>query len=261
MCRFKSGIILKNKIELTPMYNESHSSKLENLNINDDTFGARKVFVRAELIPSNGDISSDIDTWKYVVDQDVVPDWYEADPKKYELEFREKVKEWVSKNIVFICGEPCTILKREAGNIYFHTCNSLFQCDFGSNNNYAESNIRRKLLECDFTQKLINHYKDQLIPVSIDLTSMDGLKDYGVISGGDLIGIPDLNLYRECRENIFVGDKWWWLSTPNSTPSGLGASSVRYVRGDGYVSYDDYGWCWGARPFFILPSLIFKSSF
>lgn len=260
MCRFKSGIILKNKIELTPMYNESHSSKLENLNINDDTFGARKVFVRAELIPSNGDISSDIDTWKYVVDQDVVPDWYEADPKKYELEFREKVKEWVSKNIVFICGEPCTILKREAGNIYFHTCNSLFQCDFGSNNNYAESNIRRKLLECDFTQKLINHYKDQLIPVSIDLTSMDGLKDYGVISG-DLIGIPDLNLYRECRENIFVGDKWWWLSTPNSTPSGLGPSGVRCVRDDGLVVYDGFDWCEGARPFFILPSLIFKSSF
>lgn len=260
MCRFKSGIIMKNKIELTPIYNESHSSKLKNMNISDDSFGARKVFVRAELIPPNGDISSDIDTWEFVVDQDIVPDWYEEDPKKYEDEFREKVKEWVTKNITFICGEPCTILKKDEDNIYFHTCNSLFQCQFGSNNNYVESHLRNKLLECDFTQNLINQYKGQLIPVKMDLTSMDGLKDYGEISG-DLIGIPDLNLYRECRENIFVGDKWWWLSTPNSTSSGLGASDVRCVGDGGYVNYNDCDWSRDVRPFFILPSLIFESSF
>ncbi len=35
MCKFKSGIILKNKVVLTPEGNESHSDLLESLGIED----------------------------------------------------------------------------------------------------------------------------------------------------------------------------------------------------------------------------------
>lgn len=51
MCRFKSGIILKNKIVIAPEDNESHSDLLESLGIKDDYIGASKTFVRAELVP------------------------------------------------------------------------------------------------------------------------------------------------------------------------------------------------------------------
>lgn len=252
MCRFKSGLIFKNKVELTPIYNESHSSMLNNLGISDTDFNARKVFVRAELIPYENDFMSDISKWKYIVDQDVTPDWYEEDPKKYEEMFREEVKEWRDKNIIMICGQPCTKLKEENGNTYYHLCKPLFTSEFGADNNYANSMVRKELLEHEFTLSLQKEYGDRLVPAVMDLTALDGLKDYGKIT--DIVGIPDLNLYRECRENMLVGDRWWWLSTPNSTPSGTGSSYVQYVGGGGIVGWDGCDWNSDVRPFFIIKS-------
>ena len=60
MCQFKSGIILKNKVVLTPEENESHSDLLERLGIADTHMNASKTFVRAELIPKNDDKMTEI---------------------------------------------------------------------------------------------------------------------------------------------------------------------------------------------------------
>lgn len=255
MCNFLSAIMLKGKNVLAPIYNQSHSRMIEKLGLEDDSFNARKVFVRAELRPYYGDLLSDIDKWQFVVDQDVVPDWYETASGKYEERVRTDVKEWVSKNIVEICGQPCTKLKEENGNTYYHTCLPIFESKFGDTNNYTKSVIRDRLLESDFVKRLQKKYGDALVPVTMNLTSMDGLKDYGTIT--DIVGIPDLDLYRECRENIFAGDRWWWLSTPDSTPSGYGSSRVRCVDGFGYVNSCSFLWYGGVRPFFILKSNIF----
>lgn len=252
MCRFKSGLIFKDRVVLAPMYNESHSMMLDKSGIDDTDFNARKVFVRAELLPYNDDFMSDINKWKYIVDQDVTPDWYEEDPKKYEEMFREEVKVWRDKNIIMICGQPCTKLKEENGNTYYHLCKPLFTSEFGADNNYANSMVRKELLEHEFILSLQKEYGDRLVPAVMDLTALDGLKDYGKIT--DIVGIPDLNLYRECRENMLVGDRWWWLSTPNSTPSGTGSSSVQYVRGNGGVGWGGCHWGGGVRPFFIIKS-------
>ena len=259
MCRFKSGIILKNSVVLTPIYNESHSVLLRAKGINDTDFNARKVFVRAELIPPEGDILSDVNTWEYNVDQDIVPDWYEDDPAKYEKDFREAVKEWRDKNIFNICGIPCTKLKEEDGNSYYHVCKSLFDSSFGDNNDYRSSRLREKLLDCDFAKSLQKEFGDNLVHTYIDLTSMDGLVDYGFLEE-DLLTIPNIDLYRECRENILCGDEWWWLSTPDSTDSGYSSSGVRIVGGGGDVNWGHSGYCCGVRPFFILKSDIFVSS-
>lgn len=252
MCRLKSGLILKNKVMLTPIYNESHSTMLDKCGIEDTDFNARKVFIRAELIPYEGDFMSDISKWKYIVDQDVTPDWYEEDPEKYEEMFRKEVEAWRDKNIIMICRQPCTKLKEENGNTYYHLCKPLFESEFGTDNNYANSAVRKELLEHEFTLSLQKEYGDRLVPAVMDLTALDGLKDYGKVT--DIIGIPDLNLYRECRENILAGDRWWWLSTPNSTSSGTGSSNVRCVGSDGVVGWSGCGWCRDVRPFFILKS-------
>lgn len=252
MCRFKSGLIFKDRVVLTPIYNESHSTMLEKMGIEDTDFNARKVFVRAELLPYNDDFMSDINKWKYIVDQDVTPDWYDVDSKKYEDMFRAEVRDWRDNNIFEICGQPCTKLKEENGNTYYHMCKPLFESEFGTDNNYANSAVRKELLEHEFTLSLQKEYGDRLVPVVMDLTALDGLKDYGKVT--DIIGIPDLNLYRECRENILAGDRWWWFSTPNSTPSGTGSSDVQYVRDDGVVGWGGCYWYGGVRPFFILKS-------
>lgn len=252
MCRFKSGLIFKDRVVLAPMYNESHSRMLERMKIEDSDFNARKVFVRAELLPYNDDFMSDINKWKYIVDQDVTPDWYDEDPERYEDMFRESVKEWRINNIFEICGQPCTKLKEENGNTYYHLCKPLFESEFGDDNNYANSTVRKKLLEHEFTLSLQKEYGDALVPVTMNLTSLDGLKDYGTVT--DVVGIPDIDLYRECRENVFIGDNWYWLSTPDSTPSGTGSSYVQFVNSGGGVDWREYGWGNGVRPFFILKS-------
>ena len=252
MCRFKSGLIFKNKVVLAPIYNESHSTILDICGIEDTDFNARKVFVRAELIPYDDDFMSDIDKWRYIVDQDVTPDWYDEDPEKYEEVFRKEVEAWRDKNIIMICGQPCTKLKEENGNTYYHLCKPLLSTEFGNDNNYANSTLRKKLLAHEFKLNLQKEYGDCLVPVAMDLTSLDGLKDYGKVT--DIIGIPDLNLYRECRENMLVGDRWWWLSTPNSTSSGTGSSDVQYVLGRGHVDWNECSWGRGVRPFFIIKS-------
>lgn len=253
MCRFKSGLIFKDRVVLAPMYNESHSRMLERMEIEDSDFNARKVFVRAELLPENDDIMSDVNKWKYVIDQDVTPDWYDVDSKKYEDMFRAEVRDWRDNNIFEICGQPCTKLKEENGNTYYHMCKPLFESKFGTDNNYANSAVRKELLEHEFTLSLQKEYGDALVPVTMNLTSLDGLKDYGTVT--DVVGIPDIDLYRECRENIFVGDDWYWLSTPSSTPSGTGSSDVRCVRDDGNVIWRfAVGSGGSVRPFFILKS-------
>ena len=99
MCKFKSGIILKNKCVLSQEHEESHSNLLYGLKIEDTLENARRVFVRAELVPPDGNWWTDPDIWSFNVDQDILPDWYNEDPKRYEEEFREEVKSWVKTHI------------------------------------------------------------------------------------------------------------------------------------------------------------------
>ena len=95
MCKLKSAIILKDRIFM-PDY-DSHSDMLEELKIKDDYLHASKTFVRAELSPKGGDVFSDIDTWVLNVDQDITPDWFDADT--YKPKMVEMVKEWAKTHI------------------------------------------------------------------------------------------------------------------------------------------------------------------
>ena len=97
MCQFKSGIIFKNRIVLAPEGNESHSSLLESLNIEDTRENAMRIFVRAELLPKDGNKATDVSEWRFRVDQDITPDWYDADPGRYEEDFRDKVREYIGE--------------------------------------------------------------------------------------------------------------------------------------------------------------------
>lgn len=228
MCNFKSGLIFKNRVELTPMYNDSHARTLESLNIEDNTINASKMFVRAELLP-NGDETTDVSKWEFKVDQDILPDWYEKDSKRYEEEFRKEVSEWMKDKFEMICGRLCVKIKEDETGTYYMTVNNLFTSEFGNTNNYADSYVRRKLKTCEFVSKLKKEYKDKLIPITTNLLSLDGLDDYGTVEG-DILAIPILDLYRECRKSIPNSNNWFWLATPDSTPSGYGSDNVRLCR-------------------------------
>ena len=118
MCKLKSAIILKDRIFM-PDY-DSHSKMLEELGITDDYFNASKVFVRAELVPENGDVFSDIDGWKFEVDQDITPDWF--DEKDCTERMRKAVKEWANTHI-FIGQNGLAISHGE--NIFIKDCKNV----------------------------------------------------------------------------------------------------------------------------------------
>ena len=252
MCNFKSGIILKNKVVLAPEGNESHSDLLESLGIKDTRENAMRKFVRAELIPKDENKATPVTEWIFKVDQDITPDWYDKDPKRYENEFREAVKDYLKGKFEVIAGFPWSKVV-EDGKTYYFLDGIYEQSEFGKNNNYAESYVREKLNNSDLAKELKELFGDKLVPITTDLLSLDGLDDYGKVEG-DILAIPTIDLYRKFRKKITKINKWYWLATPNSTPSGCDSEYVRCVNSSGCVSYFWYGNVGGVRPFFILQS-------
>lgn len=121
MCKLKSAIILKDRIFM-PDY-DSHSKMLEELKITDDYINASKVFVRAELVPENGDVFSDIDSWEFSVDQDITPEWF--DEKDCAERMRKAAKEWANTHI-FIGQNDLKISHGE--NIFIKDCKNVDIC-------------------------------------------------------------------------------------------------------------------------------------
>ena len=256
MCYFKSGIILKNKVVLAPEGNESHSDLLESLRIEDNHMGASKTFVRAELIPKNDDKMTDVKEWRYKVDQDIVPDWYEKDPERYEQDFRSAVKEYMEewkKEFKFICGH-CWTSVQDGDRTYYFMNGILKKSEFGKTNNYAESYVRNDLVNSKLAEDLKKEFGDKLVPISLNLTSMDGFKDYGTVEG-DILAIPNIQLLMKFGENIPLIDNWYWLATSNQTPKRGDADCVQCVYFSGCVGCGVCDWGdGGVRPFFILKS-------
>lgn len=127
-----------------------------------------------------------------------------------------------------------------------------------SDNNYAGSNV----------EKICNEFADELVGIvgaenvllhDLDLTSDDGLKDYGVIKRRTSLLTADM--YRK-----FVGileehklDVWWWLATPHSTAKHENANWVKCVSPAGLLINGNCYGSHGVRPFCILNSNIFVS--
>lgn len=255
MCNFKSGIILKNKVVLTPEGNESHSDLLESLGIDDNHMNASKTFVRAELIPKDNNKMTDVKEWRYKVDQDIVPDWYEKDPERYEKEFREAVEKHMEdwkKKLKYICGHYWTSVQ-DGDCTYYFMNGILKKSEFGKTNNYAESYVRKELVNSELAESLKKEFGDKLLPISLDLTSMDGFKDYDMVEG-DILAIPNIQLLMKFGESIPLIDNWYWLATPNQTPQRGDSRYVQYVGSFGYVDYYFCDFGSGVRPFFILKS-------
>lgn len=55
MCQFKSGIILKTRCVVAQGADDSHTTLLEELNIEDTRENAMRKFVRVELVPPRGE--------------------------------------------------------------------------------------------------------------------------------------------------------------------------------------------------------------
>lgn len=97
-----------------------------------------------------------------------------------------------------------------------------------------------------------------IISMERDLTSLDGLDDYGTCD--DKISLLSASEYAKYHKILGLKSNypdWWWTITPVSTPSNVYTRNVCYVFSNGILSWSDCGCCGGVRPFLNLePSIL-----
>lgn len=158
-------------------------------------------------------------------------------------------------------GLDCIVLDVEQDRILVLAKESIGNMPFdeGNSNNFPKGTLC-KYLNGEFIKKLKTNGADTsaLIPTTIDLTSDDGLKDYGETT--QKIFLLTCDMYRKYRSVIPNLDDWWWLATAYSTESNGYARNARIVYSDGslYYSLAYYG-DRGVRPAFYLKSSILES--
>lgn len=158
-------------------------------------------------------------------------------------------------------GLDCIVLDVEQDKILVLAKESIGNMPFdeGNSNNFPKGTLC-KYLNGEFIKKLKANGADTsaLIPTTIDLTSDDGLKDYGETT--QKIFLLTCDMYRKYRSVIPNLDDWWWLATAYSTESNGYASLARYVDSVGGLSYGSAcSGLTGVRPAFYLKSSILES--
>lgn len=125
-------------------------------------------------------------------------------------------------------------------------------------NNLAKASVLKVLDE--FEEKIAAEIgADNMCEFEIDLTTDDGLKDYGSIKRKTGL-LTDVQ-YRQHNEGIeqYAVNDWWWLANAVSTPRRDVQYSVRVVACGGSVNYFDCNYYGGVRAVCILKSNIFVS--
>lgn len=136
--------------------------------------------------------------------------------------------------------------------------NIAFFASFGGTNNLAESQILTRMRE-EFLPQIVEAVGEENICMfKTDLTTWDGLKNYGELESK--ISLPTMDFYRK-HVDIFGRHKvdgWCWLATPASAQPHDDPWYVLCVSPSGRLYFDgcyvDY---FGVRPFLYFDSSIF----
>lgn len=165
------------------------------------------------------------------------------------------------KSFINYGGLDCIVLDVEQDKVLVLAKESIGNMPFdkGNSNNFPKGTLC-KYLNNEFIKKLRANGADTsaLVPTTIDLTSDDGLKDYGETT--QKMFLLTCDMYRKYRSVIPNLDNWWWLATAYSTESNGYASRARTVDSDGSLSINSA--CIGSigvRPAFYLKSSILES--
>ena len=108
-------------------------------------------------------------------------------------------------------GRTYVALGMEQGGLLAITEKPVFEkepFDKHGSNDWRKSTLRYKLNGM-FLEEI---GKEDLLPFTSDLTSDDGLKDYGTAE--DYVFLLSADLYRKYRPYIQKQETWWWLITP-----------------------------------------------
>ena len=147
-------------------------------------------------------------------------------------------------------GEPCLVLEhRKDGTLMLHLDQMTHA--FGSSNNFAASSLRSHL-NGPYLRSLTDGNPDEIITRTVDLTALNGSKEYGTCECK--VAPLTLDELRKYHDILPLPERFEWSVTPWSTPKvdeddtwvlGL------YSRGN-ILSYCHYSY--GSRPAFLVPS-------
>ncbi len=160
--------------------------------------------------------------------------------------------------VVKFHGEPCIVLEHRTAGTLLVTAAQI-KSSFGSTNNFAASSFREHLNGA-FADALTEGHADELITREVDLTALNGSKEYG--SCECKVAPLTFDEIRRFHGLLPKPESWEWSATPWSTPcvdeddtwvtNDTGNAVVLSTNGGVYY-YGCTG-AFGSRPAFLIPS-------
>ena len=159
----------------------------------------------------------------------------------------------VPGKVILYRGEPCIVLEHRKEGTLLAVAEQIEQ-SFGSSNNFAASSLRAHLNGA-YLDALTESHPDEIITRTVDLTALNGSKEYGTVECK--VAPLTLDELRKYHGIIPKPEVWEWSATPWSTPKVneddtwvLGLSSGGGLDGS-YCSGTG-----GSRPAFLIPSTL-----
>lgn len=116
--------------------------------------------------------------------------------------------------VVKFHGEPCIVLEHRTAGTLLVTAAQI-KSSFGSTNNFAVSSFREHLNGA-FADALTEGHADELITREVDLTALNGSKEYG--SCECKVAPLTFDEIRRFHGLLPKPESWEWSATPWSTP-------------------------------------------
>ncbi len=97
MCEMASFVVTKKKVYWSDK-TDSHEIIIKENGLKELDARGNVTLVRVELIPDNLDYRLPIKSWVYKIEQDILPDWYDA--KEVERRSRVALKDWYKAGVI-----------------------------------------------------------------------------------------------------------------------------------------------------------------
>lgn len=148
-------------------------------------------------------------------------------------------------------GEPCLVLEhRKDGTMLLHLDQMTHA--FGSSNNFAASSLRSHL-NGPYLASLTDGNPDEIITRTVDLTALNGSKEYG--SCECKVAPLTIDELRKYHDILPIPERFEWSVTPWSTPAvNEDDTWVMGLHTNGGVYRSVCTLTYGSRPAFLIPS-------
>ena len=148
-------------------------------------------------------------------------------------------------------GEPCLVLEhRKDGTLMLHLDQMTHA--FGSSNNFAASSLRSHL-NGPYLRSLTDGNPDEIITRTVDLTALNGSKEYGTCECK--VAPLTLDELRKYHAILPLPERFEWSVTPWSTPKvNEDETWVMGLGSGGDFSSNGCYYSVGSRPAFLIPS-------